>query len=154
MACQEKASKDPYRYGLFLTPGGQEIKVTMVTTDQDQQKGLSGTRSENFGEDEGMLFFNLEDAPRAFWMPDTYFDLDIFFLNDQFKVIDVDRKVPHYIGYENQDRIPRARTVYARHVFEMKASSKIAQDLKVGDQLQWKFEVSPSQIESKIRQPQ
>jgi uncharacterized membrane protein (UPF0127 family) len=154
LSCVSKNSTDPYKEGIFATPNGDEIKVTLALSESDQQRGLSGLRPSDFSKDQGMLFYSLEDDLRSFWMPDTYFDLDIFFLDKDFKIIDVDRKVPHYIGKEFPERIPRTRTVYARHVFEMRADSEIAKNLKVNDQLIWKFQVSPSQIESKIRQLQ
>ncbi len=131
---------------------GEEIIVQLALTPEQQVQGLSGKQPNEFAEDEGMLFFNLDDRLRQFWMPDTYFDLDIFCLDKDLKVVDVDRKVPHYIGRENYDQIPRAKAFICRHVFEMKASSAISAKLQVGKKLIWKGPYSPEQIELSIRQ--
>ncbi len=133
---------------------GEKLQVTLALTSAQQTMGLSGKKSHEFQDNEGMLFFNLEDALRQFWMPDTYFDLDIFCLDKDLKVKDVDRSVPHYIGRDNPQDIPRAKSFVCRHVFEMKASSALSKKLKVGSQLIWKSPYSPEQIELSIRQAQ
>ena len=146
-ACQ---SKDPYKFTKLITPKGETIETRLAITAQDQTQGLSGIRNENFNDDEGMLFVYTQDGERYFWMPDTYFDLDIFYLDQNFKILDINRKVPHYIGRNNPDNIPRARPVYARHVLELKSSSPISQNLKIGDTLNWNSELTLNQIILKI----
>jgi uncharacterized membrane protein (UPF0127 family) len=142
---------DPYKVTEFVTPDNQEIKTRLALTLDEQIQGLSGIKDNEFDNDEGMLFYYLVDQEHAFWMPDTYFDLDIIYLDQHFKILDIVRKVPHYIGRQNPERIPRVRAVYSRHVLELKSSSEIAQKLKVGDLLRWNSPVTPQQIESKIR---
>jgi uncharacterized membrane protein (UPF0127 family) len=57
------------------------IKTKLAFTPSEQEQGLSGIRPENFNNDQGMLFFYLEDGEKLFWMPDTYFNLDLFYLD-------------------------------------------------------------------------
>ncbi len=133
---------------------GEELKVRMALTTQQQVQGLSGVQDYEFRDDEAMLFFNLEDSLRQFWMPDTYFNLDIFFLDRNLVVLDVDRDVPHYIGRENPEKIPRAKPVYCRHVFEMKASSALSKKIQKGMKLKWTGKFPLEQIELSIRQLQ
>jgi hypothetical protein len=128
---------------------GTEIKTRLATTTAEQNQGLSGVKSHQFKQDEAMLFFYTSTGPRPFWMPDTYFDLDIFYLDKEFKVIDINRNVPHHPGRE--EPIPRARNVYSKHVLEMRADSPIAKKIKVGSQLNWTSRPSPEQIELSIR---
>lgn len=155
-SCQSESrnARNPLKYVELTTPTGENIQTELVYSMDEQERGLSGTQANDFADDQGMLFFYLEDGDRSFWMPDTYFDLDLFFLDGELKVTDVIRKLPHYIGRANPERIPKARSVWSRHVLEMKASSELAQKLKVGDRLQWKSQVSLPQTESKIRQQQ
>ncbi len=138
----------------LITPSGDSIQTTLAITPDEQQQGLSGVQPEDFSDSQSMLFFYLEEGEKAFWMPDTYFDLDIIYVDKDFKIVDIVRKLPHYVGRANPDLIPRARLVWSRHAFEMKSGSEIAKKLKIGDQLQWKSHQTPLQIESKIRQPQ
>jgi uncharacterized membrane protein (UPF0127 family) len=135
-ACQSE-SQSPLKSIKLKSPAGDTIRTRLVYTSQDMERGLSGVKSNEFADDEAMLFFYTWDSDKYFWMPDTYFDLDLFYLNAELKVIDIERKLTHHIGRENESQIPRARTVWARHVLEMKASSPIATKIKVGDQLEW-----------------
>lgn len=135
--CQS-VSQDPMKKVELITPYGKAIKTTLAITEADQNQGLSGVRPDEFSDDQGMLFFYLEDFEKHFWMPDTYFDLDLFYLDQNLRITEIIRKAPHYIGRANPHLIPRLRGVWCRHVLEMKSSSDIAQKLKVGDQLKWK----------------
>jgi uncharacterized membrane protein (UPF0127 family) len=133
-ACQSSPTKPQC---LFETIRGEKIKLRLALTAEEQTQGLSGVRVEQFSIEEGMLFRGERDQLKTFWMPDTYFDQHIFFLDQNFKILDVARNVPHYIGRENETDIPRVKPVYARHVFEMRADSKIATQLQTGENLKW-----------------
>jgi uncharacterized membrane protein (UPF0127 family) len=133
-ACQSSPTKPQC---LFETIRGEKIKLRLALTAEEQTQGLSGVKAEQFSVEEGMLFRGERDQLKTFWMPDTYFDQHIFFLDQNFKILDVARNVPHYIGRENETDIPRVKPVYARHVFEMRADSKIANQLQTGESLKW-----------------
>jgi uncharacterized membrane protein (UPF0127 family) len=149
-ACQSE-SQDPLKYLEFKTPAGDLIKTSLVFTPKDMEQGLSGVKSEDFADNQGMLFFYLADQEMHFWMPDTYFDLDLFFMDKDLKILDIIRKLPHYIGRANPDLIPRARSAWGRYVLEMKASSAISANLKIGDQLEWKSSKNLSETEEAIK---
>lgn len=155
-ACQSESrnSKDaqnPLKKVELITPSGESIETTVVITPADQEQGLSGVKPEDFQDNQGMLFFYLSEDERHFWMPDTYFDLDLFYLDKDLKIIDIVRKLPFYVGRANQDLIPRARGVWCRHTLEMKSTSAIAQKLKMGDVLKWKGAYSHEQTEVEAR---
>jgi uncharacterized membrane protein (UPF0127 family) len=149
-ACQSE-SQDPLKQLILKTPQGEAIQTKLVYTAKDMQQGLSGVKPEDFDDDQGMLFFYLTEEEKHFWMPDTYMDLDIFYLDKELKILDVNRKVPHYVGWANPSLIPRARPVWARHVLEMKASSSLAAKLKIGDQLKWESKLSLEETENQIK---
>lgn len=155
LACQSEshpgANKNP-GFTTLVTPKGETIETRVVFRDAEQIKGLSGVKPDEFGENEGMLFWYQEEGMRYFWMPDTYFDLDLFYLDKDLKITDIIRKLPHYIGRHNENLIPRAREVWSRHVLEMKATSPIGSSLNVGDQLKWKGDLSLSETETKIKE--
>lgn len=152
MACQSESRKEKYpTTAELMTPSGNVIKTTLAITMSVQTQGLSGMKASDFADDQGMLFFYLQDDERHFWMPDTYFDLDLFFLDKDLKIIDIIRKLPHHIGRANEHLIPRARGVWCRHTLEMKSGSPIANELKLGDQLTWKGEMSVAEVEEVIR---
>lgn len=151
LSCQSESRSNPFDHVTLLTPHGDKINTRLVYTPKDQEQGLSGVQERDFKDDQGMLFFYLSPDMRYFWMPDTYFDLDIFYLDQDLKVIDIIRKLPHYIGRHNPELIPRARGVWSLHVLEMKASSAIAKKLQIGDQLKWEGKKTLGETNDHIR---
>jgi uncharacterized membrane protein (UPF0127 family) len=157
MACQSESrlSEQTKNHGFgtieLVTPAGDRIKTVLAVSEREQVQGLSGVRPDNFAKDEGMLFFYFADDERHFWMPDTYFDLDIIYLDKNLRILDINRRVPHYIGRANPSVIPRARPVWARHALEMRADSPISQKLKAGDQLEWQAKLNLQEAEKQLR---
>jgi len=133
------------------TPAGQKIESRVAITPKEQEQGLSGIADSDFKDNEGMLFYYLNDDEKNFWMPDTYFDLDLFYMDKDLKILDIVRKLPHHVGRANPESIPRARPVWCRHTLEMKSSSPLAQTLKIGDQLTWTGKLSPAEAEAILR---
>lgn len=154
LACQSESPKplpEAIRQMELITPRGEAIKTRLVFTDQDQIQGLSGVKPENFTDTEGMLFWYVEEGMKHFWMPDTYFDLDLFYLDKDLKITDIIRKLPHYIGRHNEQLIPRARGVWARHVLEMKSGSPIGTKLQIGEKLEWKGRYNLEETDRRIK---
>lgn len=154
LACQSESRRTteiPEKVEM-ITAGGDVISASLAYSPSVQEQGLSGVQAEDFDHDDGMLFYYLQDDEKHFWMPDTYFDLDLIYLDQNFKVVDIIRKLPHYKGRANPELIPRARGVWARHVLEMKADSEISRKIKEGDQLQLKTNLSPEKLDERIRQ--
>lgn len=152
MACQSESQKrNPLKEVQLETPKGELIRTSIMYTDEEQIKGLSGTQDSDYDADQGMLFFYKESGEKNFWMPDTYFDLDLFYLDDQLKILDIVRKLPHYVGRSNPDLIPRARAVWCRHTLEMKSTSPIAQGLKIGDQFKWVSSLTLAETEKQLK---
>ncbi len=124
--------------GTLTLASGKTVKLRYAISDEEQLKGLSGVMPDEFADDEGLLFYYKSDGPKRFWMPDTYFNLDIFFIDAKGKVKQVARDVLSHPGY-NETLIPIARTdsVICRHVLEMKATSPLSKSIKMGDILKW-----------------
>lgn len=117
----------------LILPSGQIIELELAMTPQEQERGLSGRASESFPPDRGMLFIYQESDFRQFWMPDTYFDLAIIFLDENFRVIALENPVPHHPS--RREPVPRTSTYWSRHVLEMRSDSPWVSELKVGAQL-------------------
>jgi uncharacterized protein len=142
------------REGSLVTPSGQAINTKLAITSPEQEQGLSGVQPEDFADDQGMLFVYHEDSDKFFWMPDTYFDLDLFYLDKNLVIVDIVRKLEHHKGRHNEALIPRARGVWCRHTLEMKSGSPLATSLKVGDKLTWKGAHSLEEIMVKVQNSQ
>lgn len=145
VSCQSKVEQNPEEWAYLVTPQ-DKILVKLAISDAQQIKGLSGLRDEDWGDDDGLLFVNDEERLHEFWMPDTYFDLDLHYLDRDFKIIEIQRALPHFIGRYPEERIPRARKVWARHILEMKSKSAVSKRLKLGDRLEFQSPRPPQQI--------
>lgn len=102
------------------------VKVDLATTTEEQERGLSVKNS--LKDDEGMLFIFLESSKNYFWMKDMVFPIDIIWINDDFRVIHIEKNVgpntyPQTFG-PNQE---------SRYVLEVKALFSEKNNLKEGD---------------------
>ncbi len=137
-------AQKPKGYLSYGLGDGIEINRVLVT-DAEHAKGLSGIKPSEFKETEGALFFFKKTGMRNFWMPNTYFDLDIIYLNEDFKILSIDRGVKHHPS--RSEPIPRATPTISRHVLEIKSGTALSKILKPGLILKWKGSGLPEQKE-------
>ena len=124
---------DISRSGKMSLASGESFDITLAITLEEKRKGLSGVRDSQWEETKGLLFTYLDSKPRSMWMPDTYFNLDIFFLDEKGMVLDVERDVEAHPGYSDNPPIAVTRQIECVHVLELKSSSPIAMKIKKGD---------------------
>lgn len=124
-----------YKKMSLALPSGKLINAFLAKGPQQQTQGLSGVRPEELTDNEGMLFWYPEKGPRSFWMPNTYINLDIIFLNEDFKVLYVAKNVLAHPGMEEPPVIARTPSIFARHVLELKSSSPLTDEIKKGTSL-------------------
>jgi uncharacterized membrane protein (UPF0127 family) len=127
---------EPLKKMVLVAPNGDRIATTLAYKAADKKKGLQFVQPEDFSDNQGMLFVYFSNAKRTFWMPNTYFDLDIIYLDAELVIKKIAWDIPSYSG-SNPLLIPRAPAYTSRHVLEMKAGSPVSAHLKVGDQLKW-----------------
>lgn len=123
--------------GLLVLPQGQQIHVFIARTPSEHVQGLSHVRPEQFAPNQGMFFSYPSSGFKVFCMRQTHFDLDIFFLDHQMRVIAVDRNLPHHSGLDQNRPAAKTHPIYCRHVLEMRADSDLAKQIKPGMRLQW-----------------
>ena len=88
-----------------------------------QQRALGLMFREELAPDAGMLFLFDREAPRSFWMKNTYIPLDLIFLNDQGVIVSIaSDAIPH-----DESSIPSGRPASA--VLEVPAGT--AEDLGI-----------------------
>lgn len=122
----------------ILSPNNSQFFISFAVTDAQKTKGLSGLKPEKMAFNQGLLFIYSDTAARVFWMPDTYFDLDIIFLDETFKVIGLEENVKHHIGYYPESDIVRTKSYMARYILELHAGQSKKANLKAGDSLRLK----------------
>ncbi len=116
---------------------GKEIRTSLAVKNITRIRGLSGRPSSDFAQDQGMLFIFFKEDFRSFWMRDTYFNLDIIFLDKHFTVMAIERNVPHHPGSKISPPIYTTASYYCQYVLEIKADSSVGKDIKVGDKFIW-----------------
>lgn len=126
-----------YEKRTLILPSGEKIQTFIAQGVKQQVQGLSGVQEKDFTNEMAMLFPGDEDMERKFWMPDTYFNLDIFFLDKDMKVVEIERDVPFHPGRSEPPPIARTKTVYCRHVLEMKSTSALAKKIRLSQILRW-----------------
>lgn len=92
-----------------LVIGGREIDAWVMDDEGKREEGMKWLTEAEVGPDQGMLF--VFDAPRkvAFWMEDTLIPLDIVFISESKKVLNIVRGEP-----EDLTKLPSAGpTLYA-----------------------------------------
>ena len=135
-------------------PKGETISLRLATTNEEHGRGLSGVKPKDFSHKEGMLFVNEAMGSRRFWMPDTYFNLDIIFLDSNLLVVGIEMNAPLHPGMTEPPVIFRTKTYQAQFVLETKAGASFSKGLRPGDKLTWTGTKSLSEIALKTRPKQ
>ena len=109
---------------------GQRFIVELALTRDEQMRGLMFR--ESLADDHGMLFIFPGEAPRSFWMKNTRIPLDIFYFDEELKLVSVARNArpcvaPPCVGY------PSAGP--ARYVLELNAGAAARLEVRQGDLL-------------------
>lgn len=114
-------------------PNGVILELKALKYPDEQVKGLSGISRKSLKTNQGALFIYGEMAPRGFWMPDTYFDLAIIFLDRDFKVVHIEKKATSHPGMKEPPIIYRTKVVEAMYVIEVPADNPSVFSINVGD---------------------
>ena len=122
----------------MTTAQGKNFPVVVVKTGEAMAQGLSGKRPKDWPKGRGMLFAYSSERQVSFWMPDTYMDLDLFFLDSTMKVTRIIRRLKAHPGHSEPPVIPRTPRVKAQYVLELRSDSPLARGIKVRDKLVWK----------------
>ncbi len=105
---------------------GTVINVSVADTPEERTQGLS--KRELLRDDEGMIFVFDTIERHPIWMKDMYFPLDIMWLDENFKIVDL---VPNasVSSYPN-NFVPRKS---AGFVIEVNAGFTTRNNIKIGD---------------------
>lgn len=109
---------------------GRRFDVELATTSKEQALGLMFRDS--MDEDHGMLFIFPGSATRSFWMKNTRIPLDIFYFDENLRLVNVAQNVkPCHVQQcpvYNSDGP-------ARYVLELNAGKAAELAVKPGDEL-------------------
>ena len=104
------------------------ISVEIADSEKERKEGLSGW--EKLEKDEGMLFIFDEKDRHAIWMKDMDFSIDIIWLDEKGKVVDLKRNASPE-SYPNTF-FPKD---YSLYVLELRAGLIEKLDIELGEQI-------------------
>jgi uncharacterized membrane protein (UPF0127 family) len=96
-----------------LKANGHEIPAWVMDDDPKRREGLMWLDNDNVKEDDGMIFVFTAAEPQSFWMENTVLPLDIIFISDGKKVLNVQQGKP-------MDKSPLPSKGAAKFVLEMR----------------------------------
>lgn len=134
---QSKNKYKSYSKGEITLDTGEKLIVYIAKNAEQQQMGLSHIKSSQFKNNETMLFMDNRNSLRQFWMPDTHFNLDIIFLNEDLYVLDIHRNLQHFPKSGPKKLIPLSKKVFCQHILEIKSDSPLAKKIRPGMMLNW-----------------
>ena len=125
-ACTACIAKSPY-----VTLKNERFIVELADTSEKQALGLMFR--EQMPDDHGMLFLFPGEAMRSFWMKNTRIPLDIFYFDEELKLVSVAEntkpcRTQRCPGYPS--------TAPAKYVLELNAGKAAELGVKTGDILE------------------
>lgn len=108
-----------------------DINATVVSSSQDQKKGLG--KRESLPLNEGMLFMFDSTGSYPFWMKDMKFAIDIIWIDENKKVVDIVPNAP-----PEPNKSDRGLTIYkpkgdVKYVLEVNAGLSTLNNIQIGD---------------------
>jgi uncharacterized membrane protein (UPF0127 family) len=125
-----------YKKIIVTLPDGFTVKAEIADTSQKAEKGLMFRNA--LAENSGMLFVFDEDAPRVFWMKNTFVDLDIIFINSDNTVYHAAQNVPRSFSYTPDHQVAYVHG-YGKYVLELAAGSARKHNIKQGSLIGFKL---------------
>ena len=106
----------------------QELFLDIADNQQKRSYGLMNRR--DMKSNSGLIFIWKDSQIRNFWMKNTHFNLDLFFLNKQGEIIEIFKNAKAFdeTNIKSKDKV--------KYVLEMKAGE---QNFKIGNKLKCNF---------------
>ncbi len=112
-----------------LTIDGVRLNIEIVQDAESRQQGLMNR--EQLAEDQGMLFVFESTRMLSFWMRNTYIPLDIAFIDEGGKIVDIQRMEPL------DDTTSYHSAAPALYALEVNAGWFKERGIKVGSQVEF-----------------
>ena len=126
LLCSSCVAQDPY-----VRLKGQKFTVELADTQEKQALGLMFR--DHMPDDHGMVFLFPAEAMRGFWMKNTRIPLDIFYFDQDLKLVSVSENTPPC----RSQRCPSyPSSGPAKYVLELNAGKAAELGVQVGDVLE------------------
>jgi uncharacterized membrane protein (UPF0127 family) len=111
--------------------GTLKTKIDLEIADNDYERQLGLMNRKEMKENEGMLFIFPRQDYQSFWMRNTLISLDMIFVNDQKKIVTIQKntKILSETSYPSSEP--------ALYVVEVLAGFTDRHNIQVGDKIDW-----------------
>lgn len=127
------AAPVPGRPAVVGFPDGSRLPVELARTPEERERGLMFRQT--MGPADGMLFVFEEEMAMAFWMKNTFVDLDMVWLDRAGTVTTVHERVPRSTPGMGDDAVA-TRAGRGLYVLELAAGQASARKVAVGSRLE------------------
>lgn len=126
-------TQTPARQKGFVDVGIKTLNVNakVASKPSDRKKGLSNLNSLPLGE--GMLFVFKNKSAYTFWMKDMKFAIDIIWIDESKRVVDLAVNVPPEPGRDEDELTMYRPRLEALYVLEINAGLSQLHNLEIGD---------------------
>lgn len=114
-----------------VTVKSLSVQAEVVVKTADRKKGLSKRDSLPLGQ--GMLFVFENIGPYGFWMKDMRFAIDVIWIDDSKRIIDIASNIPPEPGKSDRELMIYKPKGDARYVLEVNAGLSQLHGLAPGD---------------------
>lgn len=116
--------------GEVVLPSGRLLQAEIADTDEKRARGYMFR--ERISDTEGMLFLMGELGFHPFWMKNCKVGLDILWLDESWKVVHIERKVPPCLKDPCPGYAPMQASLY---VLEIQEGLSDKEGMKLGDRI-------------------
>jgi len=109
------------------------IQARIADEPKERNAGLADYSSLALGE--GMLFVFDKNATYVFWMKNVEFAIDIIWIDEQKKIVDIAPNVPPEPNKDEEELIRYKPKSDAKYVLEINAGLSSLHNLQIGDQV-------------------
>lgn len=121
----------------YLIKNNHKIELDIAYTKTQKSIGLMFIRK--LDENKGMIFVFDNDEEHVFWMKNTYIPLDIIFVSNDFRIVDIFENVRQSYEEEPDDRVERVYS-HGTYVIEVNAGLVKKMGLSIGQKIKIKWE--------------
>lgn len=136
VACGPKpVTLDDYHSTPITLPDGTKIMAETMRRPEDMMRGMMFRDS--LAPDRGMLFVHGEPGPYAYWMYQVRIPLDILWLDQQRRIVEISPNTPPCKSSSARECPSYGGREKALFVLELNAGMVEKHKLRVGDQLKF-----------------
>lgn len=112
-----------------------DIQAQLSNTPADRKKGLS--KYESFPLNRGMIFVFEEKGPYAIWMKDMKFAIDIIWIDENKKIVDIVTNAPPEPGKKDEELTVYKPRGEAKYILEINAGLVDLHEIQIGDEVKF-----------------